>query len=226
MKKIFVTSTGTEVGKTLFVSGLIKKLKQKSKVLKVLKPVISGFDFGDVPNDISLICDALGENYSKQKTDEISLYKFAAPLSPDQASEIEKRSIDFSKLLSFCNEDYDGDFLVIEGIGGHQVPLTKKHTIMDLISALKCDLNILVAGSYLGCLSHTISAIKNFESERVAIDLLVVTENLDEKDELYIPSSQTIASLKNFFSGNILEIERKSGNFNEVIEEISKEIEI
>jgi len=224
MKKIFITSTGTEVGKTILTSSLIKKLKQKNKVLKFQKPVISGFDSDIFPNDLSLLCEAAGIEYSSAKINEISLYKFTNPLSPDQASEVENKPINFDDLVKFCTPDIDVEYLLVEGIGGHQVPLTKKHTILDLIKSVKAEINILVSGSYLGCLSHTISAIKNFESEGITIDVLVVTENLNKDDKLYINSSATIKSLRSFYSGNILEIKHKDGSFDEITNSIAKEI--
>lgn len=224
MQKIFITSTGTNIGKSIFLNSLIRKLKNLDGGIKSLKPVISGFDFDEIPNDISRICESQEIEYNLKNINEISLYKFANPLSPDQAANLEGIAIDFQKLREFCNSNINDDFLLIEGVGGHQVPLTDEHTIMDLIKAINPDFNILIAGSYLGSLSHTISAIKNFQAEGVDVNLLVVTENLALEDELYIPSSETIKSIKNFFSGKILEINHKEGSFDDITNAISKEI--
>jgi len=220
MKKIFVTSTGTAIGKTLFTCSLIKHLKFQGKQVKALKPIISGFKVDSVPNDISQMLDALQLEYNSETIQQISKYQFEKPLSPDQAAKFENIEIDYNKLKEFCSQQFDCEYLIIEGAGGIHVPLSNTKTIMDLIKDLAIDSIILVSGSYLGSLSHTISAVKNFESLGLRIDHLIMTENLDETDENYIPAKQNIESLKNFYSGNIVEITHKKDSLGNISEEI------
>ena len=44
MKKLFITATGTEIGKTLVTTSLAWQARQRGEKVRVLKPVISGFD--------------------------------------------------------------------------------------------------------------------------------------------------------------------------------------
>ncbi|MGA8990982.1 MAG: AAA family ATPase, partial [Rhodoplanes sp.] len=44
MTTVFVTATGTEVGKTVVVRGLIKALRAQGRAVEALKPVVSGYD--------------------------------------------------------------------------------------------------------------------------------------------------------------------------------------
>ncbi len=224
MQKIFVTSTGTGIGKTLFSNGIVKYFKVQNESIKYIKPIISGFNYEDKKNDIYLNFKATGQDYNIKNIDKYCLYKFTEAISPDQAAELNGVGIDFSNLVNFCNAEYFCKNLLIEGAGGLYVPISKNKTLFDLIKSVNSDLNILVVGSYLGCLSHTISAIKNFEAEGINIDLLVITENLSSNNDSFIPLNQTLQSLKNFFTGNILELKHKEGNFEDVTNYISQEI--
>ena len=85
--------------------------------------------------------------------------------------------------------------------------------------------NILICGSYLGSLSHTISAYQNLVAKNIKPKLVVVTENLNQKDELYIPAKETVKSLENFISSPILGIENiESDNNNLLLNSISEKL--
>lgn len=230
MKKLFVTSTGTNIGKTLIVCALSEVLKKTGFKVKILKPVISGFNFDDIPNDISQICNSLETDYSKKNIKEITRYFFKEPLSPDMAARGEnKNQVKINEIVKFIYEAADNnkekiDYLFIEGVGGVNVPLNDKETIIDLIPKIS-DSNILICGSYLGSLSHTISAYQNLVAKNIKPKLVVVTENLNQKDELYIPAKETVKSLENFISSPILGIENiESDNNNLLLNSISEKL--
>ena len=71
----------------------------------------------------------------------------------------ENRAIDFDALVDFSRDAVAATkgTLLIEGIGGIMVPLDDKHTVLDWMTALHIPL-VLVTGSYLGTLSHTLTA--------------------------------------------------------------------
>jgi dethiobiotin synthetase len=64
---------------------------------------------------------------------------------------------------------------VIEGIGGIMVPLDERHTVLDLMVELDLPL-ILVAGSYVGTLSHTLSALDVLDRSDLKVAAVVVNE--------------------------------------------------
>ena len=45
MPAYFVTSTGTDIGKTFVTAGLIRSLRDDNRAVDALKPVVSGYDF-------------------------------------------------------------------------------------------------------------------------------------------------------------------------------------
>jgi dethiobiotin synthetase len=108
-------------------------------------------------------------------------------LSPDMAAEREGRRVDLGALVEFCVED-----AIVEGIGGVMTPLNERETVLDWICALDCPV-LLVAGSYLGALSHTLTAVAAMGARGIAPTAVVVSESLDAP-----PLIDTVATLRRF----------------------------
>jgi dethiobiotin synthetase len=193
---IFITATGTEIGKTFVAAGLIACLRRRGRKVAALKPVVSGFD----PNtragsDPARLLQALGREASDVALAEIAPWRFAAPLSPDMAAAGEGKPIDFSALCAFCHAAIDTaeDVLVIEGIGGLMVPFDAQSTVLDLIDVLRIPI-ILVAGTYLGTLSHVLTAFEVATNRGLDIAALVLNETPGSP----VPIEAIRASLANF----------------------------
>ena len=92
------------------------------------------------------------------------------------AAEREDRSIPFDDLVAFCREDTGEDVTLIEGIGGVMVPLDRRHTVLDWIAALEIPA-LLVTGSYLGTLSHTLTAAGVLRARNVKLAGVIVNES-------------------------------------------------
>jgi dethiobiotin synthetase len=158
---IFITATGTDVGKTFVAASLIRQLRQMGRLVDAIKPVVSGFDPARAAaSDPGVLLHALGLPVTQQELDRISPWRFSAALSPDLAAQREGRNIDVDVVISFCQTAIDQrrDILLIEGVGGIMVPLDGERTILDVMMALQLPL-ILVTGSYLGAISHTLTAV-------------------------------------------------------------------
>jgi dethiobiotin synthetase len=93
------------------------------------------------------------------------------------AARIEGARIDFKALNAFCRNavSRQKDALIIEGIGGIMVPLDERHTVLDWMIELGLPA-ILVAGSYVGTLSHTLSALDVLERNALKVAAVVVSE--------------------------------------------------
>ncbi len=174
MTRLFVTATGTEVGKTLVTAALAHQLRALGRTVEALKPVLSGFDPAG-PSDAHEILAALGRPLTD--LDHISPWRFKAPLSPDVAAAREGRKIPFDDLIAFCRRAIDGDAdtVLIEGVGGAFVPLDDRHSVADWIAALGLPA-LVVTGSYLGCLSHTIATVEAMCARNLDITALIVSE--------------------------------------------------
>ena len=91
--------------------------------------------------------------------------------------------------------------LLIEGIGGLMVPLDAKSTVCDLIATLKVPI-ILVAGTYLGSLSHTLTALEVTRKRDLPIAALVLNETKNSS----VTIEATRESLTHFWKGSIVTI--------------------
>jgi dethiobiotin synthetase len=201
MSAIFITATGTDIGKTFVTAGLIRHFRTVGGQVDALKPVVTGFNQASVENsDTGLLLSALGRPLQPAEIDRISPWRFGPPLSPDMAARKEGHPpVEFDDMLDFCRRAILAcpGTLLIEGIGGVMVPLDARHTTLDWIAALNIPV-VLVAGSYLGSLSHTLTAIHALHRRDLVIQAFVVNETANSP----VPMADTIATLRNF-SGSV-----------------------
>jgi len=195
----FVTSTGTDVGKTFVTAGLIRYLRTSNQAVGALKPVVSGYDSSVVEtSDPAVLLGALGRAVSADEIASIAPWRFRAPLSPDLAAARENRSIDFDELIAFSRGavDRNNGILFIEGVGGIMVPIDAKRTVLDWMAALDIPL-LLVVGGYLGTISHTLTALDVLAQRKLTLAAIVVSESERNPVEL----DETVASIARFSNG-------------------------
>lgn len=204
--RLFITGSGTELGKTLVASIVLHQLNQDGRPASAVKPVLSGFDPADLSNsDPALLLEAMGRKPTAAAINEISPWRFREPLSPDMAAAREDRSIDFEALVDYCRSLPTP--CVVEGIGGVMVPLDDSHTVADWIQATAMP-TLLVGGSYLGTLSHILSAAAVLDQKSIPIAGIVVSESVEQP----VPLAETVVTLKRFRPGQrIIGLERLSG---------------
>jgi dethiobiotin synthetase len=195
MTTVFVTSSGTNIGKTFVTLRLIAELVSAGRTVRALKPVASGFDGVNIEqSDTGLLLRAMGLEPLAENIDAVSPWRFAAPLSPDMAAAREQSSIPFDALVAACRTAGDlAGVTLIEGIGGVMVPLDAQHTVLDWIAALDAP-TLLVVGSYLGSLSHSLTALAALRQRGVTVAGIVVSESPEQP----VPAAETVATLARF----------------------------
>jgi dethiobiotin synthetase len=179
MTAMFVTATGTDIGKTFVACGIIRELRARGRAVDALKPIVTGFDPQAAHmSDTGRLLAALGRAVTPDEIAQVSPFRLREPLSPDMAARIEGASIDFKALKSLCRNAIGRrkDALIIEGIGGIMVPLDGRHTVLDWMIEIGLPA-ILVAGSYVGTLSHTLSALDVLDRSALKIAAVVVSES-------------------------------------------------
>ena len=197
MSAHFITGTGTDIGKTWLSCALLKHWRAAGFATRAYKPVLSGFDANDLDaSDAGALLLSQGFLVDANSIEAITPWRFAAPLSPDMAAALEGRAIDFAELVLFtqrrvASTNSQNACTLIEGVGGVMVPLDDTHTVRDWIAAsnLPC---FLVAGSYLGSLSHTLSALAALREVDVEVKAVAVNESQASSVTL----ADTIASLQ------------------------------
>lgn len=127
MRGLFVTGTGTEVGKTVVSAVLARGLAAAGERVAVFKPAVTGLD-DPGETDHALLRRAAR---SSQIDDEIAPYRYGPPASPHLAAEEAGKEVDPERLRQVAHDAAESaDVLVCEGVGGLMVPLAGRATAM------------------------------------------------------------------------------------------------
>jgi len=187
MSSLFITATGTNVGKTHTTLKLIEALAAKGHSVGVYKPIETGVN--NIAPDATILlkaCQKVNENFKALKVVDITAYTFelpAAPFCADTEQVIElKHIIDKHEELSkLC------DILLVEGAGGLMVPITKEYMMINLIKDLNAK-TLLVTPSRLGCINDTILSIMALKTFDIDFDWCVnLYEDKDSFSEITQP---------------------------------------
>ncbi|MGA9050531.1 MAG: dethiobiotin synthase, partial [Pseudolabrys sp.] len=199
MAAYFVTSTGTDIGKTFVTAALIRYMRESNQPVAALKPIVSGYDSSVAEtSDPAVLLAALGRRMSADEIERIAPWRFRAPLAPDLAAAREGRRVDFVELVEFSRAAINGAKgpLFIEGVGGIMVPLDGRRTVLDWMTALDIPL-LLIVGGYLGTISHTLTALDVLAQRKLTIAAIVVSES----DRDAVALDDTVASIERFSNG-------------------------
>jgi dethiobiotin synthetase len=180
MTNYFITATGTDIGKTYVTAGILRAARQAGRRLSAIKPLLSGYDAANAgSSDPAVLLAAMGKKVTPQTIAAITPWRYAAPLSPDMAAAREGSSLDFAALTAFCQAAVAAapEGLLIEGVGGVAVPLGGMVLVADWIAALRLPA-ILVTGTYLGSISHTVTAVESLVVRGIPIAGIVLNESI------------------------------------------------
>ena len=163
---IFITGTGTEIGKTVIAGGLAASLKQAGMNVGVMKPISTGDT-----------ADAQFLKHAAQVDDELASINpiyLRHPLAPSVAARMEGREIDVSCVeTAFAELQQKYDFVIVEGVGGIAVPIQDDFLVVHLIKRLQLPI-LIVAQAGLGTLNHTLLTVayaRQFELQITGIVL-------------------------------------------------------
>ena len=103
MPAVFVTASGTDIGKTYVAEALLRQWRQSGRTVAVLKPLLSGYDPADAANsDTGRLLAASGVAITPESIDLVSPWRYAAPLSPDMAAAREGKSVSVNDVIAYC----------------------------------------------------------------------------------------------------------------------------
>jgi dethiobiotin synthetase len=189
MTRYFVTSTGTGIGKTFVTAALAHCTGRPA-----YKPVISGFTMEEAAgSDTGQLLEAQHIPLTPEAVERISPWRFAAPLAPSMAAAAESKVLDVDAVIGWCKKIPEEG--LVEGVGGVMVPLHGTVTVRDWMAALDWPV-ILVVGTYLGSLSHTLTALSVLKSHRILLHAVVVSESAEHSVGL----DATCAALAEFIA--------------------------
>jgi len=216
---IFVTGTGTEVGKTVVAAAIAHTLATEGQKVAVFKPAVTGLDeqpaggpicrvTGDIsahrPPDHELLRLAAG---SRQGDGEIAPYRYGPPASPHLAAAMVGEEIEPERLLEAAGTAAaEADALVCEGVGGLLVPLVgrfgnptgDKSAPPYLVRDLAVDLGyplVVVASPGLGTINHTLLTLESARAGGLDVAAVVLTPWPQQPTEIERSNLETIATL-------------------------------
>jgi dethiobiotin synthetase len=181
--RLFVAGSGTDVGKTYVTASLIRSLRDEGRRVRALKPLASGLpglhDPAFASSDPAVLLAAQGLALTPQTLDACSPWRFEAPLAPDMAAAAEGRRVTLEAVVGWVASrlaEAGWDDALVEAVGGVMSPITEDATGLDLAAALNVPV-LLVCGSYLGAISHGLTALTALQGRGLAVLALIVNES-------------------------------------------------
>jgi len=181
---LFVTGTGTGVGKTYVACQIARDLVSAGSRVGVYKPVASGVHRPTQPtedDDDWRLWDAAGR---PGQLDEVCPQRFAAPLAPPLAAQAEGRQVDPLLLRSGARLGADRyDVLLVEGAGGLMSPISDDDYNADLALELGYPL-VVVAANRLGTINAALQTLITAATFREGLPIAgVVLNDVDVPDD-------------------------------------------
>lgn len=190
MRGVFVTGTGTEVGKTYGAAMVAHSFAIEGQKVKVFKPVVTGLDDPGDPDHLILQRAARSE----QTLEEISPFRYGPPVSPHLAAAMAGEEIDRTELLEAALAAKEGaDAFICEGVGGLLTPINLNYQVRDLIIELAMPVAI-ASPPGLGAINHTLMTIEAAQAVGLRVTSVILTPWPEEPDHIEISNRETIAA--------------------------------
>ncbi len=191
MRGVFVTGTGTGVGKTVVAAVIARALAAGGQGVAVFKPALTGLDEPGEP-DHAILRRAAG---SPQAPEQVAPYRFEPPLSPHLAAQLAGEEIDPGALCAAAvDAGEEAGALVCEGVGGLLVPLTPGYLVRDFARDLGLPL-VIAAAPGLGTINHTLLTVEAARAVGLEVCCVVLTPWPARPEPIEISNRETIAAL-------------------------------
>jgi dethiobiotin synthetase len=155
-------------------------------------------------SDPALLLRSLGITPTAEAIASISPWRFAAAIAPHPAARREGRSVTLDEVGRFCSERVldegptaSAPIRLVEGAGGVMSPLCEDATCLELIARLG-DPVVLVTGTYLGAISHSLTALSVLRNQATPLRGIVVSESTES-----VGLFETIQALRQFGGGDV-----------------------
>lgn len=165
---LFITGTGTGVGKTVLTAGLAALLKARGESFCVYKPIQTGSPDSTRPEDPEQVKQWVGPD-----VETFCSYCFPDPVAP-YAADLE-RTIQPRKILhDFKDLQKTHRVVLVEGAGGVRVPVAPHVEMIDLIRMLQIPV-VVVASAGLGTMNHTLLTVDALLAQRIEVKGVVIS---------------------------------------------------
>jgi dethiobiotin synthetase len=192
VRGLFVTGTGTGVGKTALSAALLAAMCAAGEQVRAHKPIVTGLDDppGDWPPDHELLALAAG-----MRAEVVAPLRYGPAVSPHLASKLAGEQITRDQLIDGARAaSAGGDVLIVEGVGGLLVPLADDFAVRDL--ALELGLPLLIAARPgLGTINHTLLTLHSARGAGLDVRAVVLTPWPEHPSAMEHSNRETIARL-------------------------------
>lgn len=188
MKKLFITGTDTEIGKTYVTGLIVKKLKEGGLNPGYYKAAASGNDRVEgelVPGDPKLVKDLSGID---QSLESMCPFVYETAVSPHLASRMEGNPVDLATVKSGLEAlETKYDYITMEGSGGIVCPIRyddEKIMLTDIIKTFRMPA-LIVADAGLGTINHVVLTATYLEKEGIPLQGIIFNHYIpgDEMQE-------------------------------------------
>ena len=188
MKGLFVTGTGTDIGKTYVSAAIARYLRSKNLNLAYYKAAVSGAK-SVMSSDAGFVYESAG-----LVQDEKSLlsYLYERPLSPHLVARLEKRFASMDKIKeSFNSLKKSYDYVLSEGAGGIICPVVYEDNCKIMYEDIVKELNlpcVVVADAGLGTINHTVLTVFYLKEHGIKVQGVILNNfepgNIMHEDNL------------------------------------------
>jgi dethiobiotin synthetase len=195
MRGLFVTGTDTGVGKTVVAGAIAAALRAVGTRVATFKPVVTGLDEAPEPGwprDHELLAAAAGT-----RPEAVTPHTFGPPVSPHLAAELGGVELDVDVMVTAASAaaaEAGADVLVVEGVGGLLVPLTREGTVRDLAVALRFPL-VVAARPSLGTINHSLLTLEAARAASLNVAAVVMTPWPESPSIMETSNRATVARL-------------------------------
>jgi dethiobiotin synthetase len=218
---LFVTGTGTGVGKTVLSASLLAAIAATGRPVRAHKPVLTGLEEhqpgaappGRWPPDHELLAAAAG-----MAPEDVAPLRYHPAVSPHLAAKLAGEQLDPAQMLAAARSavhtpthttaaphsrtaplcetvaQTDESFVIVEGVGGLLVPLANDYTVRDLAVQLALPL-LIAAPPGLGTINHTLLTLHAARSAGLEVHAVVLTPWPEQPSTMEHSNRQTISHL-------------------------------
>jgi len=192
VRGVFITGTGTGVGKTYVAGAIAAVLVARGERVAAHKPALTGVDdhVDGEPADHEVLAAITGQTPAA-----VAPLRFGPAVSPHLAAALAATEIDPDALVTAARRAGEGaDALVVEGVGGLLVPLAPGYCVRDLARELALPV-VIAASSGLGTINHSLLTLEAARAAGLNVRAVVLSPWPQEPSEMERSNAETIAAV-------------------------------
>ena len=152
VRGLFVTGTGTSVGKTVVSAALMLRYRRDLS-LRYWKPIQTGIEADDDTAEVARMAACTPDELFT------SGIRLKTPVSPHLAARLSGETIALQPLIDRMHDAADTRTWIVEGAGGALVPINDTQLMTDLMTMVALPV-VVAAHSTLGTINHTLLTLE------------------------------------------------------------------